>query len=109
MSRDDKDRLRDIIEAISAIRAHMTRGSIEDGLIFDAVRARLTEIGEAVKDIDPALLAEQPEIPWRDIAAMRDHLAHRYFDTSHAIIAHTISTDLPELEAAVTVLLDQLS
>ena len=26
---------------------------------------------------------------------------HRYFDTSHAIIAATIANDLPELEAAV--------
>ena len=33
---------------------------------------------------------------------MRDRLAHRYFDTSHAIIAATIANDLPELDTAVT-------
>jgi uncharacterized protein with HEPN domain len=32
---------------------------------------------------------------------MRDRLAHRYFDTSHAIVRATVSEDLPELEAAV--------
>jgi uncharacterized protein with HEPN domain len=32
---------------------------------------------------------------------MRDRLAHRYFDTSHAIVIATIEHDLPELESAV--------
>ncbi len=31
---------------------------------------------------------------------MRDRLAHRYFDTSHAIVAATVREDLPELDAA---------
>ena len=35
------------------------------------------------------LLATQPSIPWRQIARMRDHLAHRYFDTAHAILQAT--------------------
>jgi hypothetical protein len=33
---------------------------LADGLVFDAVRVRLIEIGEAVKDIDPKLLAHEP-------------------------------------------------
>jgi uncharacterized protein with HEPN domain len=32
---------------------------------------------------------------------MRDHLAHRYFDTNHAILRATVDNDLPELERAV--------
>jgi uncharacterized protein with HEPN domain len=32
---------------------------------------------------------------------MRDHLAHRYFDTSHAILQATVDHDLPELEQAI--------
>ena len=32
---------------------------------------------------------------------MRDLLAHRYFDTSHAIIAATVAEDIPALRAAV--------
>ncbi|MBA3745710.1 HepT-like ribonuclease domain-containing protein [Sporichthya sp.] len=108
MSRSDEDRLLDIVAAIEAIRRHVERGGIEDGLIFDAVRARLMEIGEAVKDVDPKLLAQQPSIPWRRIAAMRDQLAHRYFDTSHSIVAQTVVNDLGELEASVRVLLQAI-
>jgi uncharacterized protein with HEPN domain len=32
---------------------------------------------------------------------MRDRLAHRYFDTSHSIVAATVEGELPELESAV--------
>ncbi len=69
-------------------------------MVFDAVRVRLIEIGEAVKDIDPALLANESDVPWRDVAGMRDHLTHRYFDTAHSIVAATVEHDLPPLVAA---------
>jgi uncharacterized protein with HEPN domain len=81
-------------------RAPPSRG-LSDGLIFDAVRIRLLEIGEAVKALPADLLAAAPTIPWTEIARMRDHLAHRYFDTSHAILQATVDKDLPGLERAV--------
>jgi uncharacterized protein with HEPN domain len=77
----ERDRLADIQAAIGAIRSHLQRGDLSDGLIFDAVRIRLLEIGEAVKALPAELLDTQPAIPWREITRMRDHLAHRYFDT----------------------------
>ncbi|MHB8394969.1 MAG: HepT-like ribonuclease domain-containing protein [Candidatus Dormibacteria bacterium] len=39
---------------------------------------------------------------------MRDRLAHRYFDTSHTVLAATVSEDLPELETAVRRLLQMV-
>ncbi len=65
MKRYDDQRLDDIETAITAIRAHLMRGDLSDGLVFDAARIRLLEIGEAVKAITPALLATQPGIPWK--------------------------------------------
>ena len=38
---------------------------------------------------------------------MRDRLAHRYFDTSHAIVAGTVATDLEPLGAAAARLLQR--
>jgi uncharacterized protein with HEPN domain len=101
VSRYDDQRLADIAAAITAGRAHLARGDLSDGLIFDAVRVRLIEIGEAVKAIDADLLDTEPTIPWAQVAAMRDQLAHRYFDTSHAIVSETVTHDLSELEEAV--------
>lgn len=101
MSREPRHRLDDIAAAVLAIRAHLDRGGLDDGLVFDAVRMRLVEIGEAVKDLPQSLLATEPEIPWRDVAGMRDRLAHRYFDTTHAVLEATVTTELPALDAAV--------
>ncbi len=101
MSRFDADRLDDILAAIEAIRSHVARGRLSDDLVSDAVRIRLVEIGEAVKSIGGELLATEPAIPWKQIARMRDHLAHRYFMTEFEIIQDTIDNDLDPLVAAV--------
>jgi uncharacterized protein with HEPN domain len=109
VSRHNDQRLADILAAAAAISGHTTRGGLEDGLVFDAVRVRLIEIGEAVKAIDPDLLAEEPSIPWIDVATMRNHLAHRYFDTAHSIVQATVTNDLPPLVAAVERLLKRIA
>ena len=101
MTRRDQSLLIDIDEAITAIRSHLTKGALDDGLVYDAVRVRLIEIGEAVKGLDPALLATQPEVQWKAIARMRDHLAHRYFDTDRAIVQDVVDNELDLLQAAV--------
>ena len=41
-------------------------------------------------------------MPRKQIAAMRDRLAHRYFDTSHAVLAATVANDLDDLQAAAS-------
>jgi uncharacterized protein with HEPN domain len=107
LSRQDTARLHDIVEAIDTIRAHLTRGDLHDGLVYDAVRVRLIEIGEAVKGIDPDLLAAAPEVPWKEIARMRDHLAHRYFDTDHAIVQDVVDNDVGPLLEAVQSLIER--
>ena len=108
MSRRDDERLADILASAAAISSHLERGGFGDGLVFDAVRVRLIEIGEAVKDIDPELLATAPEMPWRSVAGMRDRLAHRYFDAAHTVVQATVEEDLPLLVAAAERLLAQL-
>ena len=109
MSRFDRQRLEDILAAIDAIRGHLERGDLNDGLVFDAVRVRLIEIGEAAKALSMDLMASEPDIQWNEIAQMRDRLAHRYFDTSHAIVAATIEGDLPELELAVRRIVERIN
>ncbi len=106
MSRRDDQRLEDIVAAVAVIGDHLGRGELDDGLVFDAVRVRLIEIGEAVRAISPELLDREPDVPWVDVAGMRNHLAHRYFDTAHAIVRATVDHDLPPLVAAVQRLLD---
>lgn len=97
MSRHDRSRLEDIAKAITVIQRYLARGDLDDGLIYDAVRVRLIEIGEAVKAVSPTLLEEEPTVPWKGIARMRDHLAHHYFDTDRAIVQDVVDTELSPL------------
>ncbi len=68
MTYRERQRLADIQVAIDAIRSHLRRGDLSDGLVSDAVRIRLLEIGEAVKMLPAEMLDSQPDIPWRQIA-----------------------------------------
>lgn len=46
-------------------------------------------------------------MPWRSIARMRDHLAHRYFDADHAIVEDVVRNELSPLRIAVEALLER--
>ncbi|GAA1061826.1 HepT-like ribonuclease domain-containing protein [Agromyces bracchium] len=104
MSRSSEARLRDILAACAAIEGYAARPD-GDPIVFDAIRIRLVEIGEAVKDLDPSVTSAEPGIPWVEIVRMRDQLAHRYFDTAHSIVMTTARSDIPRLKAAVERLL----
>jgi uncharacterized protein with HEPN domain len=104
VSRRDAAWLADILAAIDAIEAYVAGGSLSEGLVYDACRVRLIEIGEAVKNIDPNLLATIPSIRWRAISRMRDRLAHHYFDTDHALVEYVVNEELVPLRVAVVTL-----
>lgn len=104
MSRSQLQRLDDIRASCEAIVEYLLR-DVSDTVIFDAIRIRLVEIGEAVKGLSADTRNQEPGIPWEDITRMRDLLAHRYFDTTHAIVENTARNDIPELLAAVERLL----
>jgi len=106
VTRDARQRLFDIRHALIEIDRHLERGPLDDGLIFDAVRIRLAEIGEAVSRLDDTTTSRATDVPWRDIAAMRNHRIHRYFDTAHAIVAATVNHDLETLRRHIELLLD---
>lgn len=113
MSRTPKDRLTDISEAAVGVRkAVEALERAEDGddqeeaqLAFDALLYRLLVIGEAVKALPDELLALQPAVPWREIARLRDLLAHHYYRVDALVIRRTVETPLDQLTTAVAQLL----
>jgi uncharacterized protein with HEPN domain len=86
--REHLARFADVPVAIAAIRTHVSRGELDDTLVFDAVRMRLVEIGEAVGALPDEVLSTEPAIPWLEIVAMRHKLAHHYFDSAHGIVGY---------------------
>lgn len=99
--RSNAARLDDIHAAIDAIEAHLSDGSLHDGIVYDAVRMRLVEIGEATNALDPDLVITEPGIRWRQIGGMRNRLTHEYWDTQRAIVELAVNEELPRLRSAI--------
>ena len=66
-------------------------------------------IGEEVKKVEKRLGMEflnlRPEIPWRDVMSMRNHIAHGYFDINELYVLSVIQNDLAPLLEAVKYLI----
>ena len=103
MKRGDRERLDDIAEAIRTIRTHAKRPA-DDDLRRDALLYNLLILGEAVKALSEATKARRPETRWRQIAGLRDLLAHEYYRIDIAEIDKIIKNDLPALNTAITAL-----
>jgi uncharacterized protein with HEPN domain len=106
MSRDERERLRDIGDAIVAIRSHLakageTMAAREDPLLHDALLFQFVVIGEAVKNLTFETRESSPEIPWTDIAGLRDLIAHEYFRIDIHRVLEIVDRDLPPLEQAI--------
>ena len=54
-------------------------------------------IGEAASKVSESAKQEYPDIPWRDIVAMRNRLIHAYFDINLDIVWSCVQKELPDL------------
>ena len=73
----------------------------------DAIIRKLEIIGEAVKRLSDQTRARRPEIPWKQIAGMRDRLTHAYFGVDLGLVWRVVGRDLHALETAVTALVER--
>jgi len=62
-------------------------------------------IGEAVKALPADLLASQPQVPRREIAKLRDLLAHHYYRVDAQVIRRTVEAPMEQLTDAVALLI----
>ena len=100
MSRDERERLRDIKDAIVAIRDHLAGAGEapadnQAALLHDALLFQFVVIGEAVKHLTTDTRESAPEIPWADVAGLRDLIAHEYFRIEIDRVLAVVERDLP--------------
>lgn len=109
MTRDGKERLLDVQEAITFIAEHvggtLEAPEIDDEMALHAVLFNLIVIGEAIKRVGDDVTARAPEVRWSDYAGLRDVIAHQYFRLQKELIEATVSRELPTLRIVVQRLL----
>jgi len=100
-ARTDKEFLLDIQEAIRRINLYTSSLTYDEFFeniqIQDAVLRNLEIIGEAVKNLSQDLKKRYKNVPWKDIAGMRDKIIHFYFGVNLDIVWDTIKEKLPIL------------
>jgi len=109
--RRDQDFLNDICEAIQRIvtytKGMTTRRFLKDLKTQDAVVRNLEVIGEATKNLSSRLRKTYPQVPWKDLAGVRDKMIHHYFGISYEIVWKIAREQLPQLLPQVRDLLSQ--
>ena len=106
--KDERVYLGHIRDAVNDIEQYTSVGRdafVAERMRHDAVIRKLEIIGEAVKQLSDATKDRRPEIPWKQIAGMRDRLTHDYFGVDLALVWRVVERDLPALKAAVMALL----
>jgi len=101
--RDDAVYIAHICDAAKRIGEYldgMTEGGFYDTpLVQDGVIRQIQIIGEAAKRLTPEFRASTSDIPWIDIAGMRNKLVHDYMGVDLEAVWDTAVTDIPALLA----------
>ena len=99
MKKDPKVFIGHIIESIELIERYSEKLTPEkfkkDQGMQDAIIRRLEIIGEAVKNIPLPFRAKYPDIPWKQMAGMRDILIHEYFEVDLPLTWAVVKRELP--------------
>jgi uncharacterized protein with HEPN domain len=104
--------LRDILAAIESIQLFIEGMDLEsfqsDDKTNSAVMRKLEIIGEAVKQVPDDVRQKSPQIPWKEMAGMRDKLIHFYFGVEYRLVWKAITERLPQVKRDVEMALRKM-
>jgi uncharacterized protein with HEPN domain len=113
MAHDELLYIRHILDAINIVEEYLQdvkeQKFKETRLLQDGVIRQLEIIGEAARHVSKDFRKMYSEIPWQDIAGMRDKLIHGYFGVDIEKVWDTAKEDLPILKQQVTGILKDYS
>lgn len=105
MTRGDRHRLLDMQEAVHDLEGIVTRGreAWESDKVLRLAAQKLLEIlGEAAKQVSEDVRARYPEIPWSDLARVRDVYTHAYHRVDYDLMWEQLVVQLPLLAEALS-------
>lgn len=95
---DIRDQIDKILQATKNVEE---KSFYEDFVLQAAIMRWLEIIGEAAKYVSPEIKEQYPEIPWKEMAGMRDVGIHDYSDIDYSQIWKTIINDIPDLKKKI--------
>ena len=105
MVKDDLAYVEHILDCIRRIKEFSEGLSFKEfsgnELVQDAVIRNIEIIGEASKKISTDTKQVYFEIPWKEIAGMRDKLIHDYLGVDIEVVWRTIKEDILILEKQI--------
>ncbi|ATZ61667.2 MAG: DUF86 domain-containing protein [Methanosarcinales archaeon Met12] len=112
MKRDYNLYLKDILSAIDKIDEFIGDMNFDEFVADDktnsAVARKLEIIGEAGKSVPQHLRERYKEIPWSDVARIRDKIIHFYFGIDYEIVWKVAKERLPEIKPSIEKMLNEL-
>jgi uncharacterized protein with HEPN domain len=110
--RDDRERLRDVLEAMERIEKYAVRGRealASEELLQTWVVHHLMIIGEACRALSADFRTKHPVEVWALAAGLRNVIVHEYFGIDLGVVWNVIEHDLPALKLRVQEILGQES
>jgi len=107
----DKNRLEHMLSAIDTILGRVKGLAyddfVSDKILFGGIVYHTMIIGEAAYKLSGVFVTAHPQIPWRDIADMRHHLVHGYYQVDSNIVWAVIQKDLSHLRKQISAILSE--
>ena len=102
MQHRDRIVLQKIIQEINVAEEMLgstsLEGFLEDEKLKRAVSMTIINVGELIKIVTPETRAENPDVPWKDAAGMRDITAHRYQTLRMEDVYNSAKVDFPQIK-----------
>ena len=112
MKRDVSLYLADIVQnmddAMEYVKEMTYEQFVKDSRTVKAVIRSLEVIGEAVKNLPPEVCSLAPEVPWRDMARIRDKCIHFFFSMDHEIVWLAATKSIPEIRRKIADLAEKI-
>lgn len=112
-SKEPIEFLQHILDSINHIQDYTKNITLEDFKRDiekqDAVVRRLEIIGEASNNVTEKIKRDNPELPWREMKAMRNFVLHEYFGIDYDDVWKSVKSNLPPLKKQIKKLIKELT